>query len=121
MTLFQDRRSENNIVLLLPFLLGLFNPDGETRGLLSRGCAISQFAATPLLGALSDRIRSRPGIAICVVGSVLACWRFTTLILLLAARLINGVSDRTDFTSGDVQANIPPPDQWARAFSLFGW
>jgi MFS family permease len=118
---------------LLPFLLASFNADGRTLGLLAGSYALAQFAATPLIGALSDRFGRRPVIAICVSGSVLGLGLFAItlshdwpagavlpLFLLFGARLIDGVSGGTAATAGAVLADITPPEKRARAFGLIG-
>ena len=76
LTLLNDRLSESIVFPLLPFLLASFNADGRTLGLLAGSYALAQFAATPLIGALSDRFGRRPVIATCVAGSVLGLGLF---------------------------------------------
>ena len=133
LTLLNDRLSESIVFPLLPFLLASFNADGRTLGLLSGSYALAQFAATPFIGALSDRFGRRPVIAICVSGSVLGLGLFAItlsqawpagavlpLYLLFGARLIDGVSGGTAATAGAVLADITPPEKRARAFGLIG-
>ncbi|MBC8168728.1 MAG: MFS transporter [Synechococcus sp.] len=133
LTLLNDRLSESIVFPLLPFLLASFNADGRTLGLLAGSYALAQFAATPLIGALSDRFGRRPVIAICVSGSVLGLGLFAItlshdwpagavlpLFLLFGARLIDGVSGGTAATAGAVLADITPPEKRARAFGLIG-
>ena len=133
LTLLNDRLSESIVFPLLPFLLASFNADGRTLGLLAGSYALAQFAATPLIGALSDRFGRRPVIATCVAGSVLGLGLFALtvsmdwpkgatlpLVLLFGARLIDGVSGGTAATAGAVLADITPEEQRARAFGLIG-
>ena len=133
LTLLNDRLSERSALPLLPFLLASFNADGRTLGLLAGSYALAQFAATPLIGALSDRFGRRPVIATCVSGSVLGLGLFALtvsldwpagaslpLMLLFLARLIDGVSGGTAATASAVLADITPPEQRARAFGLIG-
>ena len=133
LTLLNDRLSESIVFPLLPFLLASFNADGRTLGLLAGSYAMAQFAATPFIGALSDRFGRRPVIAICVSGSVLGLGLFAItlsqawpagavlpLYLLFGARLIDGVSGGTAATAGAVLADITPPEKRARAFGLIG-
>jgi len=112
LTLLNDRLGESIVFPLLPFLLAGFNADGRTLGLLAGSYALAQFTVTPLIGALSDRFGRRPVIATCVSGSVLGLGLFATtisldwpvgatlpLILLFAARLIDGISGGTAATA----------------------
>ena len=71
MTLLNDRLGETIIFPLLPFLLERFTSSGSTLGLLAGTYAISQFAAAPLIGAMSDRFGRKPVITTCVAGSVI--------------------------------------------------
>ena len=80
LTLLNDRLSESIVFPLLPFLLASFNADGRTLGLLAGSYALAQFAATPLIGALSDRFGRRPVISICVGGSVLGLGLFVIIL-----------------------------------------
>ena len=133
LTLLNDRLSESIVFPLLPFLLAQFAPDGRTLGLLAGSYALAQFLVTPLIGALSDRYGRRPVIASCVAGSVVGLGLFAItvslpwptgsslpLLLLFAARIIDGVSGGTAATAGAVLADISPPDKRARAFGLIG-
>ncbi|MFZ9318201.1 MAG: MFS transporter, partial [Vulcanococcus sp.] len=122
-TLLNDRLGESIVFPLLPFLLASFTSNGRTLGLLAGSYAIAQFAFTPLIGALSDRYGRKPVIATCVAGSVLGLGLFALtvsidwqtipwaagtslpLLLLFAARLIDGVSGGTAATAGAVLAD----------------
>tara|TARA_B100002051_G_scaffold69004_1_gene65493 strand:+ start:3194 stop:4438 length:1245 start_codon:yes stop_codon:yes gene_type:complete len=133
LTLLNDRLSESIVFPLLPFLLAQFASDGRTLGLLSGSYAFAQFLVTPLIGALSDRHGRRPVIAICVGGSVLGLGLFALtislpwpegsllpLVVLFAARSIDGISGGTAATASAVLADISPPEKRARAFGLIG-
>ncbi|MEN9766948.1 MFS transporter [Vulcanococcus sp.] len=137
-TLLNDRLGESIVFPLLPFLLASFTSNGRTLGLLAGSYAIAQFAFTPLIGALSDRYGRKPVIATCVAGSVLGLGLFALtvsidwqtipwaagtslpLLLLFAARLIDGVSGGTAATAGAVLADISTPENRAKAFGLIG-
>jgi DHA1 family tetracycline resistance protein-like MFS transporter len=139
LTLLNDRLSESLFFPLLPFLLAPYSSDGRVLGLLIASYSVAQFAATPLIGALSDRFGRKPVMTICVAGSVLGLGLFTLtfilpwarfwpwgaaagvpLALLFTARLLDGVSGGTAATAGAVLADVTPPEGRAKAFGLFG-
>lgn len=130
---------ESSIFPVLPFLLDRFSGSGSTLGLLTGCYAVSQFAAAPLIGALSDRYGRRPVIGLCVAGSVLGLTLFALtlslpwlqlwpaaasaglpLVLLFLARIVDGVSGGTAATATAVLADISTPENRARAFGLIG-
>ena len=137
-TLLNDRLGESIVFPLLPFLFASFTSSGRTLGLLAGSYAIAQFAFTPLIGALSDRYGRKPVMGTCVAGSVLGLSLFALtvsidwasipwaagsalpLLLLFAARLIDGVSGGTAATAGAVLADISSPENRAKAFGLIG-
>ena len=137
-TLLNDRLGETIVFPLLPFLLERFTKSGSTLGLLAGTYAISQFAAAPLIGALSDRFGRKPIIITCVAGSVIGLFMFaitvsldwnillptwaTTipLLLLFVARIIDGISGGTAATATAVLADISTPENRAKTFGLIG-
>ncbi len=137
-TLLNDRLGETIVFPLLPFLLERFATSGKTLGLLAGTYAISQFAVAPLIGALSDRFGRKPVIITCVTGSVIGLFLFAItvtlnwtnllpvwassfpLLLLFAARIIDGASGGTAATATAVLADISTPENRAKSFGLIG-
>ncbi len=137
-TLLNDRLGETIVFPLLPFLLDRFTSSGSTLGLLAGTYAISQFAVSPLIGALSDRFGRKPVIISCVAGSVIGLFLFALtvslewskflpgwaltfpLICLFLARIIDGLSGGTAATATAVLADISTPKNRAKTFGLIG-
>ncbi len=137
-TLLNDRLGETIVFPLLPFLLERFTNSGTTLGLLAGSYAISQFAAAPLIGSLSDRYGRKPIIVTCVAGSVIGLCLFAItvslnwqtliptemailpLLLLFLARIIDGFSGGTAATATAILADISTPQNRAKTFGLIG-
>ena len=137
-TLLDDRLGETIVLPLLPFLLEQFTTSATTLGFLTGTYAISQFAAAPLIGALSDRFGRKPIMITCVSGSVigiclfaltvslnwdnyLPLWASTLpLSLLFLARIIDGISGGTAATATTILADISTPENRAKTFGLIG-
>lgn len=92
-------------------------------GLITTSFAVMQFLCGPLVGNLSDRFGRRPVlltsltvmaldyVVLAVAGSV---W------LLLAGRVVNGITSATHATANAFVADITAPDDRARRFGLVG-
>ena len=138
-TLLDDRLGETIVLPLLPFLLEQFTTSATTLGFLTGTYALSQFAASPLIGALSDRFGRKPIMITCVSGSVIGIclfaitvslnwnnylpffWASTLpLILLFLARIIDGISGGTAATATTILADISTPENRAKTFGLIG-
>ncbi len=138
-TLLDDRLGETIVLPLLPFLLEQFTTSATTLGFLTGTYALSQFAASPLIGALSDRFGRKPIMITCVSGSVIGIclfaitvslnwnnylpffWASTLpLILLFLARIIDGISGGTAANATTILADISTPENRAKTFGLIG-
>jgi len=138
-TLLDDRLGETIVLPLLPFLLEQFTTSATTLGFLTGTYAISQFAASPLIGAMSDRFGRKPIMVTCVSGSVIGICLFAITVslkwdnyylplwasslplsLLFLARIIDGISGGTAATATTILADISTPENRAKTFGLIG-
>ena len=92
-------------------------------GVLATSFAVMQFVFGPLVGNLSDRYGRRPillvSLAIMAVDYV-AMALAQTLWLLLAARLIAGITAATHSTANAYIADISAPDERAKRYGYIG-
>lgn len=92
-------------------------------GLLATSYAVMQFLFGPVLGSLSDRYGRRPillGSLAVMVAGYLAMALAPTMWLLLAARVVAGITAATHATAGAFIADITEPQDRARRFGLIG-
>lgn len=92
-------------------------------GILSTLYAVMQFACGPLLGNLSDRYGRRPvlliSLAVMAVDYVVIALAGKMWIL-LAGRLVGGITAATQSTATAYMADISTPEQKAARFGLIG-
>lgn len=117
--------------LLIPVLPSLLREIGGLTlaeaavwgGILSTSYAVMQFACGPLMGALSDRFGRRP-ILLATLGVLafdyLVMALAGSLFLLLAARIVAGVTAATQATATAYIADISQPHEKAARFGLIG-
>lgn len=92
-------------------------------GVLATSFAVMQFFFGPIVGALSDRFGRRPVLLISL--GVMALDYIVlalaqTIWLLLAARIIAGITSATQSTATAYIADITPPQDRGRRFGLIG-
>jgi len=109
---------------VLPYIVERFSSDAFTIGLLTSSFAAAQFIATPLLGAVSDRMGRRPILLICTAGTSLAFYIFgfaNTLWLLFLSRIFNGLTGGVISTAQAYLADIAQSQQErTKNFGLIG-
>ena len=92
-------------------------------GVLATSYAVMQFLFGPVIGSLSDRFGRRPVLLVSLaVMSVdyLVLALAPTIWLLLAARIVSGITAATYSTATAVIADLTPPDERGRRFGLIG-
>lgn len=111
------------IIPLLPFYAEEFGASPFTIGLLFASFAIAQFAGVPILGYLSDRWGRRPILLLSLVGSVVAFILLGVaqgLLLLFAARIIDGATGGNISTVRTTIADVTSERDHARGFGIIG-
>ncbi len=92
-------------------------------GVLATSFAVMQFLFGPVIGALSDRFGRRP---VLLVSLLVMCLDYLvmaaaqTIWLLLAARIVAGITAATYATATAYIADITPPDERGSRFGLIG-
>ncbi|WP_299045918.1 TCR/Tet family MFS transporter [uncultured Tateyamaria sp.] len=92
-------------------------------GVLSTSFAAMQFLFGPLLGALSDRYGRRPILLVSLVVLALDYLVMAvagTIWLLLAGRVVGGITAATQSTANAYMADISKPEEKAANFGLIG-
>ncbi len=92
-------------------------------GILSTSFAVMQFLFGPLLGRLSDAFGRRPVLLVSLVvmaADYLVMALAGTIWLLLAGRIVGGITAATHSTANAFMADISAPENKARNFGLIG-
>lgn len=92
-------------------------------GVLATSFAVMQFIFGPVIGSLSDHFGRRPILLVSLAAMALAYLGMAlapTIWLLLAARLLAGITSATQSTASAYIADITPPADRGRRFGLLG-
>lgn len=122
-TIFLDVLGLGVLIPILPYYVRQFNTDAATVGWLSVSFSAAQFAASPFLGALSDRWGRRPIILWNILGSAFAYYLFgwaSSLWLLMTARILEGITGGSISTAQAYIADVTPPEDRMKRFGLIG-
>jgi DHA1 family tetracycline resistance protein-like MFS transporter len=123
LTLFVNLVGFGIIIPLLPFYAQTFGATPLVIGLLFASFSVSQLVAAPLLGDLSDRWGRRPILIFSLLGTVVSFVMLataTTLTLLFAARIVDGLSGGNITTARAYIADITTEENRAKAFGVLG-
>jgi DHA1 family tetracycline resistance protein-like MFS transporter len=124
-TVFIDLIGFGIVIPVLPFYVEgtKFNASPSTVGLLFASYSIMQLIFSPILGRLSDRYGRRPILLVSLIGTGLGFLILgfaTTLWMLFAGRIIDGISGGNISTAQAYIADITTPENRAKGMGLIG-
>ena len=108
---------------MLPFYAQTFGASPLAIGLLFALFSLSQLAAAPILGDLSDRYGRRPILIVSLAGTVVSFVMMAlaqSLAMLFVARIVDGLSGGNISTARAYVADVTEPKDRARAYGLIG-
>src|SRR5262249_394087 len=111
------------IIPLLPFYAETFGASPLVIGLLFAVFSLCQLAAAPALGDLSDRYGRRPVLIFSLLGTVVSFVMLAvahSVVMLFAARIVDGLSGGNISTARAYVADVTEPKDRARAYGLIG-
>ena len=123
LTIFVNLVGFGIIIPLLPFYAQTFGASPLVIGLLFASFSLSQLVASPILGDLSDRWGRRPILIFSLLGTVVSFVMLalaTSLSMLFAARIVDGLSGGNITTARAYIADITTEENRAKAFGLLG-
>ena len=123
LTIFVNLVGFGIIIPLLPFYAETFGASPFVIGLLFASFSVSQLVAAPLLGELSDRYGRRPVLIFSLIGTALSFAMLAvaqSLVMLFAARIVDGLSGGNITTARAYIADVTTQEDRARAFGMLG-
>lgn len=111
------------IIPLLPLYAQEFEASALHIGLLFASYSLCQIVAAPLLGGLSDRYGRRPILLVSLLGTVVSFGMLAlanSLVLLFAARIVDGLSGGNISTARAYISDITEEKDRAKAFGIIG-
>src|SRR5215207_4907153 len=124
-TVFIDLVGFGIVIPVLPLYVEgtQFNASPSTVGLLFASYSVMQLLFTPALGRLSDRYGRRPVLLVSLIGTgvgFLILGFATTLWMLFAGRIIDGISGGNISTAQAYIADVTTPENRAKGMGLIG-
>ena len=123
LTIFVNLVGFGIIIPLLPFYAQTFGASPLAIGLLFASFSLSQLVAAPILGDLSDRWGRRPVLIFSLLGTVVSFVMLAvanSLLMLFAARIVDGLSGGNITTARAYIADITTEENRAKAFGVLG-
>jgi DHA1 family tetracycline resistance protein-like MFS transporter len=111
------------IIPLLPFYATTYGASPLVVGLLFASFSVSQLIAAPLLGEWSDRWGRRPVLILSLIGTAVSFVMLamaTSLAVLFAARIVDGLSGGNITTARAYIADVTAPEDRAKAYGFLG-
>jgi DHA1 family tetracycline resistance protein-like MFS transporter len=123
LTIFVNLVGFGIIIPLLPFYAETFGASPLTIGLLFAVFSACQLIAAPALGDLSDRYGRRPILIFSLLGTVVSFVMMAlahSIVMLFAARIVDGLSGGNISTARAYVADVTEPKDRAKAYGLIG-
>jgi len=120
---FIDLMGFGIVIPLLPLYGERYHPSALAMGFLLSAYSAMQFAAAPVLGRLSDRFGRKPVLLVSLAGSVAGYLLFAfahSYAVLLAARVIDGISGGNISTAQAYVADVTTPETRAKGMGMIG-
>jgi DHA1 family tetracycline resistance protein-like MFS transporter len=111
------------IIPLLPFYAEQFGASPIVIGLLFASFSIAQLIAAPLLGEWSDRWGRRPVLILSLIGTAVSFAMLAvaqSLLMLFAARIVDGLSGGNITTARAYIADVSTEEDRAKAYGFLG-
>src|SRR5437762_8566184 len=123
LTIFVNLVGFGIIIPLLPFYAETFGASPLVIGLLFAVFSLCQLLAAPALGDLSDRYGRRPVLIFSLLGTVVSFAMLAlahSVVMLFAARIVDGLSGGNISTARAYVADVTEPKDRSRAYGLIG-
>ncbi len=123
LTIFIDMVGFGIVIPVLPRYAEHFDATAVQNGLLVAAFSFAQFFAAPLWGKLSDRVGRKPVLFVSIIGTAVGFLMMgfaTTLWMLFAARLVDGIAGGNIGTAQAYVADITTRAERSKAMGLIG-
>jgi MFS transporter, DHA1 family, tetracycline resistance protein len=123
LTIFVNLVGFGIIIPLLPFYASTFGASPIVVGFLFASFSVAQLVASPILGELSDRWGRRPVLILSLIGTAVSFAMLAvaqSLVMLFAARIVDGLSGGNITTARAYIADVTEEADRARAYGVLG-
>jgi MFS transporter, DHA1 family, tetracycline resistance protein len=123
LTIFVNLVGFGIIIPLLPFYAETFGATPVIIGFLFASFSVSQLVASPVLGELSDTWGRRPVLILSLIGTAVSFAMLAaaqSLLMLFAARIVDGLSGGNITTARAYIADVTSEENRAKAYGMLG-